>query len=370
VLALAALKIAILTLTPGSDLFARFGHTAILVEDGARHTVYNYGAYNGHDPAIVSQFLVGEVPYYLSVGDYESFLRQYAARTITGQWLALDEAEARRLADFLAWNARPENSVYRYDWFRNNCTTKTRDAVDRALDGVWRARASREPGRRSLRQILRRALFTLPSVHLTFSIGLNARVDAPLSRWDEMAMPDTLMEGLRATRRLDGRPLVAGEWEWRGPAPRAKVEPGWLVPALAAALLLLLCAGAFGSGRLARALGGIGLFAWSLTAGFLGTWMFVWLFLPYDDARWSANLIAWAPLWLALTPSGIACARGRLSFEGRMRAWRLIEIVLALTLIELCAHAIAGRQQHLGFTAYALGAMALSWLTVSRSISE
>lgn len=339
-----ALAITILTLTPGSDLFARFGHTAILVEDGERRTVYNYGTYDGGDPAIVSQFLAGEIPYYLSAGDYDGFLRHYGARTITGQRLALDAAAARRVADFLEWNLRPENTKYRYDWFRNNCTTKTRDAVDLALGGGWRVQAATSPSGTTLREILRRALSTLPSVYLMFSVGLNARVDEPLSRWDAMAMPDELMEGLRAARRLDGRALVAEEWIWRGPLPRAKVEPRWLVPSLAALLLILI------------AFTRVGVALWSLAAGFLGLWMLVWMFLPYGDAKWSANLIAYSPLWLSLLASR------RSSLAARMRAWRTIEIIFALTLLELVIHIFAGRQAHLGFTAYALAATALSWL--------
>jgi hypothetical protein len=42
--ALAVLEITVLTMSPGADLFARFGHTAIRVEDEEGPRVYNFGA--------------------------------------------------------------------------------------------------------------------------------------------------------------------------------------------------------------------------------------------------------------------------------------------------------------------------------------
>src|SRR4051794_33497344 len=101
-------------MTPGGDLFARFGHTAILVEDGDDQRVYNFGAFHGSDPALPSQFVHNRIPYFLGVGDWETFAGKYAARTIVGQVLALDEREARRLADLLEWTAQPENREYQY----------------------------------------------------------------------------------------------------------------------------------------------------------------------------------------------------------------------------------------------------------------
>ena len=35
----------------------------------------------------------------------------------------------------LQWSLRPENTKYRYDYYRDNCTTRVRDVIDRAVDG-------------------------------------------------------------------------------------------------------------------------------------------------------------------------------------------------------------------------------------------
>ena len=65
------------------------------------------------------------------------------------QGLRLRPEQARRLAEFLAWNARPEHADYRYDYFTDNCSTKLRDALDAALDGALQAQL---PDRRALLQ--------------------------------------------------------------------------------------------------------------------------------------------------------------------------------------------------------------------------
>src|SRR4051812_9207025 len=96
-------------MTPGSDVFARFGHTALRVEDDSGVRVFNFGAFKGDDPQVVSQFLHNQIPYYLSVNELDAFARKYRDRTITAQVLALDESEARHLIERLEWTARPEN---------------------------------------------------------------------------------------------------------------------------------------------------------------------------------------------------------------------------------------------------------------------
>jgi hypothetical protein len=363
VLALAALQIAVLTMTPGSDLFARFGHTAILVEDGDDQRVYNFGAFHGSDPALPRQFLHNRIPYFLGVSDFETFLGKYAARTIVGQVLALDEREARRLADLLAWTALPENREYKYDWFRNNCTTRTRDVVDAAIGGELRAQLTGRKAGRTIRGTLRDALWSVPSVFTAFSLALNQRVDGALTRWDELDMPADLMFGLREGLRADGRPLVASEWRIEGPLPRPRVQARFIQPLAEAVLLALLALGLLWPGRAARIAGGMGVAAWGLASGLVGLYLVAWWVLPYPDADASANLIAFSPLALVLVGSGIAHARGREARVGR----RVVDLVLLATLVEAAAHLVGrGHQDHLRHAAYAVAALVLARAVLRR----
>jgi hypothetical protein len=62
-------------------------------------------------------------------------------RTSTGDHDAAAEPDARAthaLREFLEWNWLPQNRDYLYDYFRDNCSTRVRDALDRVLGGALR----------------------------------------------------------------------------------------------------------------------------------------------------------------------------------------------------------------------------------------
>src|SRR5690606_3009789 len=55
-------------------------------------------------------------------------------RGIYEQELRLTSAEKQRLFDLLETNYLPENRTYRYDFFYDNCSSRIRDMVNKALD--------------------------------------------------------------------------------------------------------------------------------------------------------------------------------------------------------------------------------------------
>jgi hypothetical protein len=366
VLAAFAVQITVLTMSPGSDVFARFGHTALLVEEERGARVYNFGAFKGDDPHIVSQFLGNAIPYYLGVNEVEVFEYKYRSRDVTGQRLALDDDQARRLAARLAFLAQPENRFYKYDWFRNNCTTRARDVIDEVLDGSWRAQLAGRPARvhSTIRSLLLDALWSVPTVATVCSLSLNALSDAPLDAWQELAMPHDLMRGLGEARLADGRPLVAEEWLWRGPAPRPWRQPTWLQPLFEALILYLLFAGAFARVRIA---GAIGLMMWGGLSTLFALWFVFWSSLPYPDGFLTVNLIGWSPLAAILVGAGWRLLRRR-----SLPRWtgRVLMLVMAATVAELLWH-VSGvpRQRHFRYSLYALVANGLCWLLVTRAVA-
>jgi hypothetical protein len=367
VLALAVLEITVLTMSPGGDAFARFGHTAIRVEDDAGMRVYNFGAFKGDDPQIASRFLSNTIPYYLSVSEAGRFAGKYRDRTVVGQVLNLDADEARRLSERLAMTALPGNRSYKYDWFRNNCTTRARDFIDEVIGGSWHAQLVGQPPRRhgTIRALLHGALWSVPSGASICELTLNSRSDEPLDAWQELAMPADLMLALREAHRSDGRPLVGDEWVWEGPAPRPRTEPAWLQPIFEGVLLYLLIVGALMPGRIGRVAGGVGVVAWSVAATFLGLWMIIWSFLGYLDGRWSENLVAWSPLYVVVAVAGVRLLRGTLDQAGLRRAQRILAVVAVASVLELALHPLGLlHQSHIGFSAYALTALALTWRTL------
>src|SRR5690606_35915179 len=127
-----ALNISLLTCAPGSELYSTFGHTAIRVQNTelGYDEVYNYGTFE-FGPDFYTKFIRGKLLYFLSVESFEDFIYQYEmeSRSIQEQILLLDCGEKHRLLEALHQNAQPQNRYYRYDFLRDNCTTRARDMI-------------------------------------------------------------------------------------------------------------------------------------------------------------------------------------------------------------------------------------------------
>ena len=132
-------RVSLLTCSPGEEVYALFGHTAIRVVDEAAgiDVVFNYGLFSFDEPHFIWRFVLGETDYLLGAIDYEYFLGEYAIRGsgVTEQVLNIDDAQASRLMNALVVNSMPANRKYRYNFFYNNCTTKARDKIFEVLDG-------------------------------------------------------------------------------------------------------------------------------------------------------------------------------------------------------------------------------------------
>jgi hypothetical protein len=124
------IRISLLTCTPGQDLYATFGHTAIRVTDSSSVTdyVFNYGTFNFDDDGFYTKFIRGKLWYYLSVENFNDFKNAYQAenRGITEQLLNLDAEEKIGLRQALYENAKEQNKFYKYDFFFDNCTSRAR----------------------------------------------------------------------------------------------------------------------------------------------------------------------------------------------------------------------------------------------------
>ena len=127
------IRIALLTCTPGEELYSTFGHTAIRITDSSSvaDNVFNYGSFNFEEPGFYTKFIRGKLRYYLSVENFEEFKYAYQAdnRGITEQVLQLTAEEKIALMRALYANAKGPNKFYQYDFFLDNCTTRARDML-------------------------------------------------------------------------------------------------------------------------------------------------------------------------------------------------------------------------------------------------
>ena len=310
----APLRIGVMTMQPGEEFWERFGHDALVVQGPGEAISYNFGFFDMDEPGFVPNFIRGRMRYALVALPMDLDLSSYReeGRGVSIQWLDLDPAQARELADALASNARPENMFYRYDYYRDNCSTRVRDALDRVLRGGLKAQLSGRSQGNTWRSESVRLAWPAKWMAFGFHLGLAGAADRPLSRWEESFIPMRLHDALREVKRSDGRPLVAQEQALlphRISLPPEEM-PRWRVPALfiglAAGLLL-----AWTSRRHPRALAAFALPFW-FACGLLGLVMaYLWIGSEHMAAHGNENLLLLSPLCLLLLPGAWSALRDR-----------------------------------------------------------
>lgn len=184
--------IKLVTVGRGSELYYQFGHDGLIVEDNetGRGVFYDYGTFSFDQPGFYRNFAFGRLYYRLSVAPAGAALNYIESinRAIRIQVLNLSPEREKRIVDFLIENAKPENRVYLYHHYLDNCATRVRDVLDMALDGQIRE-ATSDPARMTFRRHTRRYLHHKFVVDwfLMFLMGMN--IDTPITEWDEMFLP-------------------------------------------------------------------------------------------------------------------------------------------------------------------------------------
>lgn len=131
-------RISVITQWPGAEVYLSWGHSAFRVRDPATmlDRIYNYGTFDVEDPWFIPRFVRGELDYFLTEYPFQSYFNwdtQTEKRIWEEQVLNLTNSQANELYQFLAWNAQPQNAVYRYDFIHDNCSTRIRDGLERIL---------------------------------------------------------------------------------------------------------------------------------------------------------------------------------------------------------------------------------------------
>jgi hypothetical protein len=317
------LSISLLTIGPGELYFERFGHNAIVVrEDGRPALAYNYGIFDFEQENFLLNFARGHMLYRIAVGTLEDDLAMYRAerRSIVEQQLDFSAEQAQALVAFLDDNARPENAQYRYEYFAANCSTRVRDALDRALGGVLRAQSEGRSRGYSYRLDALRLMAPEPFLMLGIDLGLGPSTDQRIDYWQESFVPDTLRDvvGRMTLTNADGqqRPLVTqtinhavGEIEEPPALPPDLRIPFLLLGLALGAALLWLARGSSAATRVPLATFAL---LFELFCGIGGLLLlFLWFGTEHHAAWANENLLLLSPLCLALLPAWFGIARGR-----------------------------------------------------------
>ena len=312
-----SIRVYVVTLSPGTNaVWERFGHNALVIEDPTdpredrRSVAYNWGTFDFDQPNFVGRFIMGRMLYMLTVWPVDLMLDMYRRedRTISVIELNLTPAEKLRLRSLAETNARPENAEYRYDYYRDNCSTRIRDIIDQALDGAVQRALSDRPTDSTYRSHTRR--LTATAWHWNFALNyiMGHPIDQPLSEWEAGFIPAELERSLKSITLPDGRPLVSGatvlHQSTRPPPPSEVPDFRW-INLLIGLLVGSAMVGAAGLMRIARRTGiavllllGMG---WTLLgAAGAGIGLWGWIFTDHVVAARNENLLVISLLGLPL----------------------------------------------------------------------
>lgn len=309
------IRIALVTVGPGRNIYDRFGHNAIWVQDPERGIdyLYNYGTYDFNAENFIVRFVQGRMLYSLASGDPETAFRYYRSvnRSIWVQELNFTPAQRIELRDFLLWNDLPENRDYRYDYYYDNCSTRIRDALDQVLGGPIRRQTERRPLAATFRFHTQRLTTNNVWYYTGLLMALGPLVDRSITAWDEMFLPMSLRDHLRSVTvpSADGsvQPVVTSERTlFESTAlPASQTPPAWLFGYLIVGLVLaggLLWLGGNAAGSKGSRVGFAALATfWTCLIGVLGTVLFgIVTATDHTAAYWNENLFLFNPLSLAL----------------------------------------------------------------------
>ena len=134
-----SITISLLTCSPGNEVYSLYGHTAIRYTDYRKgiDVAVNYGIFSFSKPFFILRFIFGKTDYEMGIMPFDYFCMEYAeeGRSVYQQELNLTASEKAAIRDAIDTNYLPQNRVYRYNYFYDNCTTRARDILVNNIEG-------------------------------------------------------------------------------------------------------------------------------------------------------------------------------------------------------------------------------------------
>ena len=200
-----------MTIGPGDAIWERFSHNALVVRDNRARTevAYNWGMFDFNQVGFWPRLARGRMLYSMQGFPASAWLDVYR-RANRDAWLQpvnLTPAERLELQVLVQELDTEANRYYRYDYYRDNCSTRVRDVLDRVLGGQIRAATEDIDTGTTYRWHTARLLQSVPVAYAGIQFVVGNRGDETISAWEEMFLPLRLKEhlGWRPRRGCGGR---------------------------------------------------------------------------------------------------------------------------------------------------------------------
>lgn len=339
-----SVRISFLTCGPGTESYSLYGHTALRVQnlESGEDLVYNYGMFDFNAPNFAWRFTLGQTDYFLGVQPFSSFIANYAYhnRWVDEQELLLRPEEKQKVVNQLQHLAWQEDWTYRYNFLRDNCTTRALQSVEEAINGELQFALIKQENAHTYRNILHQFAEAAPWDYVGNDLLLGAEVDKPLSVRQQCFSPiyaEHFLTELQV-KRADGSlsPLATKPVRILSATPAP--QPNKHLPLFCLLTVCILLAGvSVWEVKRRRWWRGIdfGLCLLQGLAGCIVAFLFFFSEHPAVDSNW--NLLWCNPLPLLLLPS-LATKRGLVLV-------RICFLLYTLIFFALCAISLAEVQR-------------------------
>ena len=355
-----SIRFSLLTCVPGTEIYSLFGHTAIRYENYTRRidVVFNYGMFSFNTPNFIFRFVAGETDYQLGITPYSYFEAEYAMRgsSVYQQVLNLTQSEKERLLTILENNYLPENRIYRYNYFYDNCTTRARDKIEECIEGkvVYPDSLSGK----SYRSIVHEFTAGSPWDEFGIDLCLGAEADKEINKRQQMFSPFYMKYYASNAYIVDAggtrRPLILDETKIVDVEPE-EVQPGFILsPLMCGALFLALCVVmAWGQWKTQRIWWGWDIVLYGLQglAGCIIAFLFFFSVHPTVGSNWL--LILFNPIPLLYLPFMVYKAVKRK--KDYYHVGNMVYLTLFITILPFC-----GQEFNLTVLPLALGLLVTS----------
>ena len=320
------MQVSLLTCSPHEEIYSLYGHTAVRVLDLHQvddprqryDVVFNYGVFNFRAPYFVARFVFGKTDYELGKFPTQPFLAYYKrfGSRVSEQVLNLSRIEKARLIAALEENYQPENRIYRYNIFYDNCSTRPRDIIERSVEGMIQYQPVVQND--SWRSLVNDKTYRHPWATFGNNMLLGLRADTRPTQREREFLPEWLMEDFAQAQivNLQGqtRPLVQTEQTLVPQGTQVVQEDFFITPRQVAWLLLVFtmvcCLWQLCLRRAPVAVRGFD--ALLLTVmGLMGVTLCVMLFSDHPFTSLNLLLITFNPLLFCAVPAAVRGCESR-----------------------------------------------------------
>ncbi len=129
----ADLHISLLTCGGYDEVWALYGHSALRVQSDktGEDFAVNYGLFDFNQPNFIGRFLFGKCDYLMGFVPFDLFMQEFTNKNayVMQHEINLTPTEKLAVMKALYFNNLPENAMYRYNFFYDNCATRPRDII-------------------------------------------------------------------------------------------------------------------------------------------------------------------------------------------------------------------------------------------------